>query len=267
MMRSNAGRWWACLGLLAAAIGSSPCAAAGKPDQKAAIVASPAQPERREGRPRIFLSWDAPYGMPRASDTRNAACDDTTAADTLYLSFDPGEDLSALLGIDAALTFRAAPGDSLGPFWDLSRKGVNPWNLRIEFDEPPAGAESPWPVSGMGAPQYILGPESGRLKLTYFVNASHAGPIAAGTRYFFARVMLRLRKPYLEGCRQPVCVELNFLKVSYSGGGRWINEGERFVCRNSAGGAACQEHRLRPPEPEPMPRRVPAGAAPDSVRR
>ena len=207
---------------------------------------------RREGHPRVFLSWQAPYGLPGARDSARAACDDSLAADTLYLTFDPGEDIGRLMGIDATLVFRAAPGDTLGPFWDLSRRGVNPWNLRIEFDDPPAGIASPWAVAGMGAPRYTLGRDAGRLDLTYFVPSSLADAIAAGTRYFMARVILRLRRPRLEGCRQAVCVEFDHLLISYAGGSRWINAGERFATWNSPDGGACREPRLRPPSQEPM---------------
>jgi hypothetical protein len=266
MTRSNAAAAIS-LGLLVAflVLPTVAQAAAAKPDAKRTQVASPdpAKHERREGHPRVYLSWDAPWGMPRARDTVMVACDDTTRADTLYLTFDPGQDLAELLGIDASLTFRAAPGDSLGPFWDLSRRGVNPWNLRIEFDEPPAGAESPWQVSGMGAPAYKLNRDSARLELTYYINAAMAAPVAAGTRYFFARVMIRERRPYLRGCKQPVCVELNRLIVSYSGGRRWMTTGERFVSWNSPGGHVCDTFKLLPPEPEPAPL---GGAPPDSSR-
>lgn len=268
---------------LGGAAGASLAApAAGTPSPKhsavtgSAIVDSSAL-ARLESRPAIFLSWDAPQGMPRAHDAAVAACDDTLGVDTLYITFDPGESLGNLLGVDAVLTFRPGPGDSLGPFWDLSRAGANPWNLRIEFDEPPPGCETPWRVPGIGAPRYRLSPGAGRLDLTYYVPASKAGPVAPGTRYFLARVMVRQRKPQLGGCRQPVCVELNHVLISYNGGSRWINGGERFVSWNSPGGAACAEHRLRPPDEEP-PRQQgrfdlpaegapPAGAARDSSRR
>lgn len=263
--------------LLAAAVEAAPTAlaaaggVAGKPDPSRSIiggtmvVVDSAARTRREGHPAIFLSWGAPYGLPRAREAAVSACDDTTAADTLYLTFDPGEDVGQLMGIGATLKFRAAPGDSLGPFWQLSRTGANPWNLRIEFDEPPDGVASPWPVSGMGAPSYRLTRDTGRLDLTYFINATHAGPVAAGTRYFYARVILRLRRPYLRGCAQPVCVELDHLKISYAGGGRWINTGQRFTSWNSPGGEACIEAKLRPPDPEPLP--MGGRAEPDTIRK
>lgn len=271
--------------LAVSAVGStspvSSAPAAGTPSSNHSSVSGSAlvdslERARREGHPRVFLAWQAPYGLPGARGTAASACDDSLAADTLYLTFDPGEDIGQLMGIDATLIFRAAPGDSLGPFWDLSRRGANPWNLRIEFDEPPAGALSPWPVAGMGAPRYTLGRDSGRLDLTYFVPASKAGSILAGTRYFMARVILRLRRPDLVGCRQAVCVDLDHILISYAGGSRWINAGERFATWNSPDDAACREARLRPLSEEP-PRALDAhgnygtppaaGAAPDSTRR
>ena len=74
-----------------------------------------------------------------------------------------------------------------------------------------------------------------------------------------------------------MCVELNHALISYDGGSRWINAGERFVSWNSPEGAACAQHRLRPADEEP-PRfggrfdtpgaaTDPPGAAPDSARR
>jgi len=257
-----------------AAIVGAASGPAGRPDPSRSVISGSALVDTkaavpRVGHPAIFLSWDAPWGMPRASAAATATCDDSTAADTLYLSFDPGEDIGQLMGINATLTFRAAAGDTLGPFWDLSRAGANPWNLRIEFDEPPEGAEAPWPVAGDGGVRYTLSRESGRLDLSYAVPASRAGPIAAGTRYFFARVFLWLRKARLAGCRQPVCVELNHMVISHGGSSRWVNQGERFVSWNSPGGAACKEHRLRPPAEEP-PRFGGAPSAPatrDTTRR
>jgi len=266
------GRWKRVVMVALASLAlSSGANAAGKPSAGASKISSSAQGDtlvRREGHPRIFLTWDAPHRMPRAKDAITVACDDTTAADTLYLTFDPGEDLGAFMAVDATLYFRSAPGDSLGPFWDLSRNGVNPWNLRIEFDEPPAGAVSPWAVAGYGAPRYHLTRDTGRLDLTYYVAASKAAPVAAGTQYFFARVMLRLRKPYLGGCKQAACVELGHLLLSYSGGSRWITDGDRFVSWNSTDGAACRDARKRTPDQEPEKfggRAVPT--SPDSTRR
>jgi hypothetical protein len=99
----------------------------------------------------------------------------------------------------------------------------------------------------VGRPRYSLKGDTGRLDLTYYVPADEAKPIAAGSRYFFARVMLRLRRASLAGCLQPVCVEFDHMLIGHSEGNRWINAGERFASWNSPGGAVCREFRLRPP--------------------
>lgn len=212
-----------------------------------------------DGAPAIFLSWSAPYGMQGARETITSSCDDSTASDTLYLTFDPGRDQARLIGIDANLLIRAAPGDTLGPFWDLSRSGPGRGNLRVDFEDPPSGSPSPWQVTGQGIQRYRKIRETGQLVLVYFVPADQGGPVAGGTRYFFARVILRHRGR-AAGCRQPVCVGLVRLKPSYGPGSPWITSGARFVSRNSPGGEACTEYRLEVD-------RLLRAASPDSTRK
>jgi len=231
------------------ASGAKPAPKSGKP---AAAPADSTHHGFREAHPGIFMAWGAPYGMAGARDKAIWACDDTTAADTLYLSFDPGEDYEQLLGIDATLIFHAAPGDTLGTFWDLSVKGANPWNLRIEYEPAPLGILSPWPVMGVGYVRYKKIGDTGTLDLTYYVQASLGGPIYAGKQYFFARVAIRMRKPKLAGCLQPVCMDFDHLLISHREGSRWINAGQRFTSWNSKDGSVCGEYRKRPPSEEPM---------------
>ncbi|HKQ58533.1 MAG TPA: hypothetical protein VJY35_11755 [Candidatus Eisenbacteria bacterium] len=202
--------------------------------------------------PAVFLSWSAPLGVPGARDTAFQACNDTTAAETLFVTFDPGEGVNQLMGIDARLLFTAQPGDSLEAFWDFSRSGANPWNLRIEFDEPPAGAASPWAVGGSGGVRYDRRKNQAALDLSYAVAASRTMSVLGGTRYFLARVIIRLRRAGLAGCRTPVCIELDHMVISHGGStSRWISDGERFVSWNSPGGAACSERRAIPPRERP----------------
>jgi hypothetical protein len=190
--------------------------------------------------------------MPGARDTAFQACDDTTAAETLYVLFDPGEGVDGLMGVDCRLLVTAQSGDSLGLFRDFARTGANPWNLRMEFEEPPDGVPSPWSVGGSGAVRYHRGRESAQLDLSYAVAASKATSVLGGTRYYLARVMVRLRRARLPGCGQPVCIGLDHLILVHSGSiSRWINTGERFVSWNSPGGAACAQRRALPPSPQP----------------
>lgn len=248
-------------GLLFAVPGSGALAAAAQKSASGArpaakpVTAAPADTSHhhfREPHPAIYMAWGAPYGKPGARQTASWACDDTLAADTLYLSFDPGEDYEALLGIDATLLFHAAPGDTLGPFWDLSRKGANPFNLRIEFEPAPIGILSPWPLVGVGNVRYAKVGDTGKLDLTYYVQASLGGPIYSGKQYFFAQVMIRMRKAQLTGCLQPVCADFDHLLISHREGSRWINTGQRFTSWNSKDGSVCGEFRKRPPSEEPM---------------
>lgn len=220
----------------------------------ARAAAAPADTGGRE--PSIYLAWSAPYGMPGARDAIITSCSDSTAADTLFISFDPGRDHERLIGIDANVFFRPLPGDTLGPYWYLGR------NIRVDFEEPPDGIPTPWPVMGVGMPRYRKDPEIGQLPLTFSVPASDAGPVKGGTRYHFARIILKHRG-VMEGCGQPVCVELYRLKPSYGPSGTWIMTGERFVSRNSPDGGVCSEYRLRPPGMDPLQRVT----LPDSTRR
>src|SRR5262245_22487412 len=254
--------------------------AAGKPDPGHAVTAKPAAPQgavhavKRE--PAVFMAWHAPWGTPGARETAAWACDDTLAADTLYLTFDPGEEIASLIGIDASLVFHAAPGDTLGSFWDVTRQGANPFSLRIEYEPPPPGTPGPWRMVGQGGVRYHKRGDSGRLDLQYFVPASQGAPLAPGVRYFLARVEIRVRRPQLGGCHQPVCVDFDHVQLSHTNGDRWINTGQRFTSCNSPGGTVCTEFRTRPPTEEPMrfawpeppgQAAAPAGAPRDSTRR
>jgi len=244
--------------LVAAAIllASAYVQAAGKADPGHAATtkpaASPGTSHAVKREPAVFLAWHAPWGTPGARETATWACDDTLAADTLYLTFDPGDEIASLIGVDAALVFHAAPGDTLGSFWDFNRQGANPFNLRIEYDPPPEGTPGPWRLVGQGGVRYHKRGDTGRLDLQYFVPASQGGPLATGVRYFLARVAIRVRRPQLGGCHQPVCVDFDHVQLSHTNGDRWINAGQRFASCNSPGGAVCAEFRKRPPTEEPM---------------
>ena len=246
----------AAVGLCGQAHGAAPGSKSAKP-AKGGTKAAAAPADTGQGRePSIYLAWGAPHGMPGARAAITTSCSDSTAADTLYISFDPGKDQDRLIGIDANVFFRPMPGDTLGPYWYLGR------NLRVDFEEPPEGITTPWPVIGAGMPRYRKDAEIGQLPLTFSVPASDAGPVKGGTRYHFARIILKHRG-VIEGCGQPVCVELYRLKPSFGPSGTWIMAGERFVSRNSPDGGVCSEYRLRPPGMDPLQRVTQA----DSTKR
>jgi hypothetical protein len=232
----------------AAAPGAKGAATPAKGRSKGATTAADSAVVRE---PSIYLSWSAPYGTPGARDAIMTSCADSTAAETLFISFDPGRDQARLIGYDANVFFRPTPGDTLGPYWYLGR------NVRVDFEEAPPGAPSPWPVMGAGMPRYRKDREIGQLPLTFSVPANEAGPVKGGIRYHAARIILR-HKGVSEGCGQPVCVELYRLKPAYGPSGTWIMAGERFVSRNSPDGGVCSEYRQRPPGMDPLQRVFPA---------
>ena len=234
------------LGLTAVLVACGPGHAAGPGGDRGSrpvgkVVADTAAPA--DSSAAIFLSWGAPYGTPGARNATTPSCDDSTATDTLYLTFDPGRDQAHLIGFDANLIFHAAPGDTLEPFWGPARTGPLPRNLRVEYEDPPDGVPWPWGVQGKGTKRYRKAGDTAELVLVYFVPADEAGPVVGGTRYFLARVILRHRPP-APGCGRPVCVGLARLKPSYGPGSPWITTGEQVVTWNSPGGAACTEYRL-----------------------
>lgn len=232
------------LWLAAALLTPSPAARAATPEPVATPSAGVTEP-------RIYLSWNAPWGTPGASDTLSTDCADSTRVDTLYLSFEPGRDATQFYGMYARLYFRPQLGDTLGMFWHLKRGEENQGTLWAWFD--PDGSfpcPRPWTAHGMGVPVWYTSPQAGRLDLVYAVRLDAASPVKAGTRYCFARVEFKERWPWLHGCRQPVCIEWESARLSFGFADESRKEiqatrGERFVSWNSPGGAVTEPYRRR----------------------
>lgn len=213
----------------------------------AAPPAASPTPAATVGEPQLYLSWGAPYGTPGASDAAAAACHDTARVDTLYLTFDPGKDAPAVGGMSGTLYFWPQAPDTLGPFWHLSREGENGGNGLVEFYPPPDGTPSPFAVPGMGAPKYRYNAQAGRLDLIYAVPRHQATPVKGGTRYFFAKMIIRHKRSALAGCGQALCVEWAEAKIALGlGGAARVTTGKRFVSWNARGTAVCKEHMARP---------------------
>src|SRR5262245_46036945 len=85
----------------------------------------------RAGEPRLFATWKAPYGQPRATGQLTYACADTSRRDTLFLTYTTGKDSPFFIGLEAQLYMRAASGDSLQDFWKLDGPGAN--NVMVDF--------------------------------------------------------------------------------------------------------------------------------------
>lgn len=216
--------------------------------------------------PTVHLSWRQPWGHPGAVEHLTAACDDTAAVDTLYLTFEPGRSAATFYGMFARLRFIPAAGDTLMPFWHFQRGTENTGGLWAWFDSDSVlPVPDPFPVQGNGAPLYVQGPEGGRLDLVYAVPSTVAGPVEAASTYYFARIMIHhrwLRRAV--GCERPICIEWAEAKLSF-GSGADVEAGvggHRFVTWNSSDRAACT-----PVQRAPRPRAWRPSAEVDSLYR
>jgi hypothetical protein len=199
------------------------------------------------GDPKLLLSWHAPYGMLGASDTLSfSGVQDSSAADTLYLSFEPGYNGRRFYGMYARIYFHPQFGETLGTYWRYGRGTWNGNNLAIEYD--PDGTfpcAQPWARVGIGHLEYRFDPGGARLELFYLVSQGvDAVPVAGLGRYCFARVMFRQRQGHLPGARQPVCIEWSEAKYSVGGPELIVRRGpQRFVSINSPDGSVCAPYR------------------------
>ena len=210
------------------------------------------------GEPQLYLSWRAPHGMPRASDTMTFVPGDTTRVDTLFMSFETGQDGPDFLGMMARLYFHPAYGDTLGPCWRYSRGDRNWRGVAIEFD--PDGTfpcPQPWVRNGYGLPSYEFDRRGSKLELYYVLTRMEdAAPVSGRTRYCFARVMFRQRRADLPGVHLPVCIEWADAKFSLNGRDHVARLGpQRFVSVNSPDGSVSTPYRrgsrLKPWIPPP----------------
>jgi hypothetical protein len=207
------------------------------------------------GDARLYLSWRAPYGSPRATDTAWVACGEMAHADTLFLSFDPGRDDSTFFGMMGTVYFRAQGRDTLGPYWKTQRGQTYFPDLQISYG--PDGsfeAPTPWTSSGLGVFYWDFERTSGRLRLAQGVSPAVAGPVRGGTIYTFARIVLRPPPANLALCRQPICVEwwLATLTFELDGEEPQINKGgSRFVTMNMPRGKECSDLSAGEVAPKP----------------
>lgn len=220
-----------------ALLGVAPPAGAADAKHRVPRASAPAQ---------IQLSWSAPFGEPGARRNLVAACDDTTRADTLYLSFVPGASGGAPSAMEVVLCFQAVGRDTLGPFWFFKRGWPNNGNLLVEFDRLTGfPCDVPWPQRlGNGRVSYDHRSGRGRLDLAFVVEPSGGSGIVAQGRYCLARVIFRQRRTELAGCLQPVCVEWESLRLHSRFGNEIVvtHGGDRFVTWNAVPGQMCRTH-------------------------
>lgn len=191
--------------------------------------------------PLVYLSWGAPWGQPGAR-TNLTVTGDTTRVDTLYLSFDPGDNAPAFVGFTAWLKFHPPAGDTLGAFWHFGRTESNPMALRIEFDVAPYGKMSPWGGAGMGMPSYEHTSQDGTLRFVYAVPANLGVELKGGSIYSPARIYISHRRAHLSGHDRPLCIEWGQTEfaVSPNLSADVIGGGSPMATWNSPDGKVCE---------------------------
>jgi hypothetical protein len=162
-------------------------------------------PSKHAAAPRVQLSWNAPWGEPRATDALATDCRDTTRSDTLYLTFVAPRNILPLTGLSAVLLFEPEGGDTLGRFWEFERGARNAGNLSVDFE--PLASETcdrPWRAAITGSVGYTRAGGRGRLDLSADVPDELAKNLIPNLCYMGARVVIRHRLSMLPGCSQPV---------------------------------------------------------------
>ncbi len=209
----------------------------------------------------LYLSWGAPWGMKGARTSLTPACNDTTAVDTLYLSFYPGRPSDMFMGFSAELYFRTASGDTLGSWWHMdSKTGENPGNVQVEFgpsDNMPG--VQPWTANGQSLARIEHTPDAMRLRMLFAVSVEAAGAIDSTRTYTLARVLVRHKRAgRLAGCGQPVCVEWASAKFGFAIKDEpEVRRGERFVTYGGSASACdvARGPRVAPWKPGSPPKR------------
>jgi hypothetical protein len=191
---------------------------------------------RAEGGPRadkaqLYLSWNAPWGDPRASQTRAPRCGDAGAMDTLYLSFYPGRPGPGFNGFAGEVLFHpAARGDTLGTWSHFERGAENAGHLAVQWgpDESFPGPQ-PWRVHGQGFVKLDRTPTLASLRLVFAVPHEQSVPSAADTLYTLCRIVIAHATP-LAGCDRPVCIEWRWASLAFGLKDEpRVTRGSRFV--------------------------------------
>jgi len=213
------------------------------------IVLGLSHSNAQAGKPQLYLSWHAPFGSPRASETVFMADGDTTATDTLYLSFDPGHRDTTFLALDATITMRCAEGDTLSPFWRTGAMGkvmMGPRNPRVQFnDTGDWPTPSPWLAVGIGQSAYDWARYSARVRLMYGVGPQQGAPVDSGRIYTIARIVIRHPAAGIANATQPLCFEWTGSTFAYSNfePEESVHYGDhRWASLNSRNGAICRDY-------------------------
>jgi len=195
---------------------------------------------RSSGPGRFYLSWNAPWGQPRAREVLDVACRDTTRSDTLYLTFDPGQD-TTLVAVDAELRLWPAEGDTLARHWWFESRS-NPAHLLADFNMPEVrGADRIWETMGTGGVRTVSRPDTAFIRVVWAVREAEAAPIRRGRQYAFCRLVFP-RPRVRATCAKPLCVELNFARLAFNiRSTEVVRQGRRWVSWNPGGTTPCAE--------------------------
>ena len=213
------------------------------------------------GTPEVYLTWHAPYGDPRARDTLSVACGDSTAADTLYMSFTPGKSSETFIGASATVEFHPLGLDSLGPYWTAERDVPLPHLMKVSM-EPGLGYPQPWNVPGGTGTRWDCPGGKARLRMIYAVPVEKGIAVTEGGTLVLARIVLKRPPARFGRCVQPVCIEWVDAALAFDPGpdgtSMIVHQGDhRFVTWNSPGGEACiplrKAGRIQPWRPKAKP--------------
>lgn len=230
--------------------------------------AARAEPATAPEAARIYLTWNAPYGQPRASESLSAPCGDTTRVDTLWMCFDPGKASAGYVGMTSTVSLWPADGDTLGPHWDFGH-GQAVKRLRIEFNpDSVRGTKRAWHDGGIGRFGYFRGPTSGSIRLIQAVGTRDAIPVEPGGVYALARVLVPRPSKESDACAHPVCIEWQWATMAYGEGDEpQVHHGARFVSWNAPRGKdACGTMRQAGAPRSWRPGQAPTPAPRDSAR-
>ncbi len=190
----------------------------------------------------LYLAWNAPWGSRRSARSRMPACDDSTVADTLFLSVKLGRDAERFNGFTGELVFHATGTDTLGPWWHMEGKGgKNPGSLRAEWGgSPDFGWPQPFRSAGQGFIILDRTPSRARLRMVFAVPFEISGTVDSDSLYTLCRVILKHHPDRaLAGCDRPVCVEWASATLAFGPKDEpRVARGERFVSY-SAPATAC----------------------------
>lgn len=196
-----------------------------------------------EQRPEMLLSWNAPYGHPRATDALARDCG-APGADTLYVCYRLSRDEPVFSGLTALMLFHPQFDDTLGLPWKTDEQ--KPAFIRVEFPRDSTGPfRAGWNGPGVGDWRYYFDSGMGVVRMIYAVPSMNAAAIRGSEVYSLARIILE--RPPGSACGQGLCVEWMESKVAFSVNAVDVLAEQvhaSFVSMNSPGGLACAKYRL-----------------------